>query len=168
MNFAQRTTRFAVKGLSSGVLGTAAMDVVAFRRNRSGGNRERFCSWEFSRNALSFDDVGAPGQLGQKLAKMVRRPIEDRHAGATNNIVHWATGLGWGLAAGVLAKRTRLSPLGAGPVTGVAAFIVSYTVLPLVGLYKPIWRYDTKALSNDFAGHLVFGVVTGMMLTSMS
>jgi hypothetical protein len=35
-----------------------------------------------------------------------------------------------------------------------------YVVLPLLGAYKPIWKYDATTLEKDLTAHLVFGTAT--------
>jgi hypothetical protein len=30
-----------------------------------------------------------------------------------------------------------------------------YVILPLAGLYKPIWEYDARTLADDLSAHLV-------------
>ena len=43
---------------------------------------------------------------------------------------------------------------------GFAVWANGYVVLPLFGVYKPIWKYDLKTLAKDLCGHLVFGSTT--------
>jgi hypothetical protein len=33
-------------------------------------------------------------------------------------------------------------------------------VLPKLGVYEPIWKYDLETLGKDLSAHLVFGTVT--------
>jgi hypothetical protein len=33
-------------------------------------------------------------------------------------------------------------------------------VLPVLGVYKPIWKYDLETLGKDLSAHLVFGTAT--------
>jgi hypothetical protein len=33
-------------------------------------------------------------------------------------------------------------------------------VLPLLGVYEPIWKYDLETLGKDLSAHLVFGTAT--------
>jgi hypothetical protein len=35
-----------------------------------------------------------------------------------------------------------------------------YVVLPQLGVYKPIWKYDLETLGKDLSAHLVFGSAT--------
>ena len=43
---------------------------------------------------------------------------------------------------------------------GAAVWASGYVVLPQLGVYKPIWKYDLKTLWNDLSVHLVFGTAT--------
>ena len=33
-------------------------------------------------------------------------------------------------------------------------------MFPLLGVYKPIWKYDLETLGKDLSAHLVFGTAT--------
>ncbi len=48
--------------------------------------------------------------------------------------------------------------------SGVAAFAASYAVLPVLGVYRPIWEYDAGTLWKDASAHAVFGGATGLAL----
>jgi len=43
---------------------------------------------------------------------------------------------------------------------GAAVWAGGYVVLPLLGVYKPIWKYDLETLAKDLSAHLVFGTAT--------
>src|SRR4051812_20739629 len=43
---------------------------------------------------------------------------------------------------------------------GAAVWASGYVVLPQVGIYKPIWKYDLETLAKDLSAHLVFGTAT--------
>lgn len=135
-------------GAVAGAVGTAAMDLVLYRRYRREGGKDSLARWELAADVMSWDEASAPGQLGQKLERfVVRRPPPDNWARTTTNVVHWATGMGWGLQYGVLASRTSRYPwiraLALGPVVWFAGCVI----LPLAGVYKPIWKYDAVEIS---------------------
>lgn len=44
---------------------------------------------------------------------------------------------------------------------GAAVWSSDYAVLPLAGLYRPIWEYDARTLATDLTGHPVYGPGTG-------
>jgi hypothetical protein len=110
---------------------------------------------------MSWDQASAPGQLGRKALRAVTGDEPpDEWARPTTNLVHWATGIGWGVQYGALAsvtsRRTWLRALALGP----AAWLSGYVVLPLAGVYEPIWKYDAATLGKDLSAHLVYGAVT--------
>jgi hypothetical protein len=149
-------------GAVAGAIGTVALDIATYMRYRRDGGKESFWRWESAGDVMSWDSASAPGQVGEKVLRVVtgRRP-PDEWARTTTNVVHWATGVGWGLQYGALASRTSrfawARALGLGP----AVWLVDYAVLPLAKVYQPIWKYDARTLRNDLAAHLVFGTASG-------
>ncbi|CAN5135204.1 hypothetical protein BH23ACT9_BH23ACT9_17500 [soil metagenome] len=156
-------TNTLLTGAAAGALGTLAMDLLWFRRARQAGTDDVFADWEFTGEA-SFDDAGAPAQVGQEAASAVGVQLPDRAGGLTNDVVHWLTGTGWGVAGSLLASVTGLGPVAAGLTSGAAAFTAAYTVLPAIGIYDPIWNYDGKTLWKDATAHATFGAATGIAL----
>lgn len=148
-------------GLLAGICGTVAMDAVWYSRYIRGGGSSPVLKWEFSSSTTGFDDAPAPAKVGRKLASTAHVELPDSLAGATNNVVHWATGLSWGVAAAALRPIPRVGSLRAGLGAAVAAFATSYAVLPKLDIYKPITEYDAKTLWKDFSAHVVFGAATG-------
>jgi hypothetical protein len=43
---------------------------------------------------------------------------------------------------------------------GAGVWVGGYLVLPQLGVYKRIWKYDLKTLPKDLNVHLVFGTAT--------
>ena len=43
---------------------------------------------------------------------------------------------------------------------GAAVWLSGYVVLPELGVYEPIWKYDLETLRKDLTAHLVFGTAT--------
>ncbi|MEZ5412183.1 MAG: hypothetical protein R2761_29395 [Acidimicrobiales bacterium] len=166
----RRPARRALAGVLAGAAGTLAMDAYQFRGERRRGAASRFADWELSsRQVASFDDGGAPAEIGRRAAEQVGVQIPDRRAGVTQDVVHWSTGVGWGLVAvAVAGGGSARRGLRAGLVTGVAAFATSYAVLGSLGIYEPIWRYDRESLARDLAGHLVYGATTGAGLAGVA
>jgi hypothetical protein len=139
------------------------MDLRQYRRYRREGGKESLWRWELAAGVTNWDEASAPGQVGRKLERFVTgRPPPDRWARTTTNIVHWATGIGWGLQYGVVAAAGRTSrPLGVDALAlGSTAWLSSYVLLPPLGVYDPIWKYDAPTLAKDLSDHLVFGLVT--------
>ena len=39
-------------------------------------------------------------------------------------------------------------------------------MLPMIGVYEPIWRYDLRTLGEDLSGHLAFGATTSAVFAA--
>jgi hypothetical protein len=149
-------------GALAGALGTVAMDLLWYRRYRREHGRRGFAHWEFADDVVSWDTAPAPGQVGRKVEQLVlRRTPPEAWARPTTNVVHWATGVGWGLNL-ALARSARPRSRALGLALGPAAWLASYAVLPLIKVYKPIWKYDARTLGKDLSAHLVYGVVAAV------
>jgi hypothetical protein len=161
--------RYLAVGAVAGAVGTAAMDVVLYRRYRREGGKDGLWRWESAAGVTSWDEASAPGQLGRKLERLVtRRPPPDRWARATTNLMHWVTGIGWGLQYGALASRTSRQPWLRALALGPVVWLAGYAVLPLAGVYKPIWEYDAGTLGEDLSAHLVYGVATSAVFAALT
>jgi hypothetical protein len=153
--------RNGVLGALSGAAGTVAMDLLLYARYRRSGGDEPVRKWEFAEGVTNWEQASAPGQLGRKVEQLVaRRPPPDSWARSTTNIVHWATGAGWGLQYALVATRASRNRWILAASLGPAAWLAGYVVLPLAKVYKPIWEYDAQTLRNDLSAHVVYGIVT--------
>lgn len=161
-----RALRRLVTGALAGVAGTLAMDAVWYRRYRRGGGGDDFGDWEFVTSTASFDEASAPGRVGKRLADVVGVDLPDERAGLTTNVMHWLTGIGYGLGHAVLQDRRR--PLLGGVLTGAGAFANSYATLGAMGIYEPIWTYDRETLQQDLSAHMAFGLATGLTYRILS
>jgi hypothetical protein len=130
-------------GVFAGAVRTAAMDLFLYVRYRRDGGHEPLWQWEFADGVTSWDKASAPGQLGQR-------------------------GIGWGLQYGVLDSRTPghsgIRALALDPT----AWLVSYAILPLAEVYKPIWEYDVRILGDDVSAHLVYGTATSAVFAALT
>lgn len=159
----------ALAGAVAGAIGTTAMDLLLYRRYRRDGGKDSFARWEFAGGVLGWDDASAPGRLGQKVERLViGREPPDRWARTTTNAVHWATGIAWAAQYGVLAGITSSHPAVRALALGPAVWLSSYVILPLAGVYKPIWEYDARTLADDLSAHLVFGLTTSAAFAVLS
>jgi hypothetical protein len=149
-----------IRGAVAGAIGTVAMDIFWYTRYRNGGGEQQPLAWEFS-GPSTWDSVPAPAQVGRRLYEgLLRRPLDERWARLTNNVMHWGYGVAWGSALGVVAGSLPRRHLLDGPVFGASVWASSYVTLPLAGLYKPIWRYSVGELAPDLSAHLIYGTVT--------
>jgi hypothetical protein len=156
-------------GALSGAVGTAAMDLLLYVRYRREGGKDGAWRWESAEGVTSWDKASAPGQVGKKVEQLVsRRSPPDRWARPTTNLVHWATGAGWGLQYAAVAGRLSKYPLLRAAALGPAAWLSGYAVLPLAGVYQPIWKYDARTLGKDLSAHLVYGAVTSAAFAALA
>src|ERR1700742_4580024 len=136
------------------------MDSLLYRRYRRGGGTQAFPGWEFSAGLDGWDGAPAPALVAKKLLEVVLgRGLPPRYARPLNNLTHWGFGLAMRAVSGLVASRRRPGVL-SGPPFGAAFWATGYVVLPLFGVYEPIWKYDVKTLAKDLSAHLVFGTAT--------
>jgi uncharacterized membrane protein YagU involved in acid resistance len=150
------------RAVVAGVAGTLAMDALGYQRYRREGGTSSFIDWELGAPAQTFSEAGAPAQFAHEVASRLNIELPASSARLANNIVHWATGLGWGVAQSVIRTVTPLATLTSGVATGAGAFATSYAVLPRLGIYKQLSEYDGETLWKDLSAHLVFGAAVGI------
>jgi hypothetical protein len=84
-------------GAAAGAVGTIAMDLLWFARYRHNGGASGLVDWEFSAGLHDWNEAPAPAQVGRRLIEgFLQRELPAERARGVNNIVHWATGVGWG------------------------------------------------------------------------
>ena len=161
--------RRVVAGAFAGGIGTVAMDLLLYGRYRREGGKDSPWRWESAEDVVTWDDASAPGRLGEKVERLVtgRQPPE-KWARRTTNAVHWATGVAWGLQYGVLTGRSSKHPLLRPLALGPVVWLSGYALLPLAGVYEPIWRYDARTLGKDLSAHLVYGMTTGSTFAALN
>ena len=115
-----------------------------------------------------FDEETGSRYVEKLERALTRQAPPDRWARTTTNVTHWATGIGWGVQYGILGDRVP-GPAGVRALAlGPAAWLSSYVVLPLAGVYQPIWTYDARTLADDLSAHVVFGVVTSAVFAALT
>jgi hypothetical protein len=154
------------RGLAAGALATLAMDLVWYARYRRGGGKSSFAGWEVTGDVTSWDEAPAPGQVGRKaIGAVTGRDVPVERAAAVSNAMHWIYGSSWAAVYGLLGARGR--PWWSGPAFGSLVWGSGYVVLPLAGVYEPIWRYDAQTLLKDWSAHLVFGTTADATLRAL-
>jgi hypothetical protein len=149
-----------LRGVRASAIGTLAMDTLLYRRYRGGGGGSSFLAWESSAGLESWEGAPAPALVAKQfLERALGREVSPRHARALNNLTHWAFGLSAGAGYGLLA-RSRSSRIWQGLPFGAAVWASGYVVLPRLGVYEQIWKYDRETLEKDLSAHLVFGTST--------
>jgi hypothetical protein len=150
------------RAIVSGAVGTLAMDVMLYQRYRRDGGSSSFMGWEFGEPVQTFSEAGSPAKVAYELASRLHIELPPSSARLANNVVHWGTGLTWGVAHSVLRTVTPLATFASGVATGVGAFATSYAVLPRIGVYKRLAEYDGETLWQDLSAHLVYGASVGV------
>ena len=158
-----------LKGAVAGVAGTLAMDLVWYARYRRSGGEQSFIEWDLASGTEGYENASAPAQVGKRIVEgLFQTELDPKTAAPMTNVVHWATGTGWGTAHGVvhgsMARRTGLGGL----LTGAVAWVTSYATLAPAGLYKPMWEEDAETLWKDLSAHLAFGLTTGLVFKLLS
>ncbi len=149
-----------VRGVDSAAVGTLAMDTLLYRRYRNGGGQSSFPSWETSEGVEGWETAAAPALVAKGVLERVGgRDLPSRYARALNNAMHWGFGLATGAAFGFVF-RSRGVRVWHGLPFGAAVWAGGYVVLPRLGVYEPIWKYDLETLEKDLSAHLLFGATT--------
>ena len=159
--------------LAAAVVAGAAVTAVALVQQEVHGDRaggkDPLPRWELAAGVTTWEEASAPGKVGQKLGRLVtRQPPPDSWARTTTNLVHWATGIGWGIQYGLVASRAARHPVVRAAALGPVVWLTGYALLPLAGVYKPIWEYDAQTLGEDLSAHLVFGGVTAAVFAALT
>jgi len=139
------------------------MDAFLYRRYRHDGGDAPFEDWESSKGLESWEDAPAPALVGKQLLEGLRkRELSPRYARLLNNVTHWGYGISAGAGYGLAVGSRDHPSIWFGPPFGSAVWASGYVVLPLFGVYKPIWKYDLETLWKDLSAHLVFGTDTAV------
>jgi len=145
------------------------MDGAQYAHYHRGGGTQPFVPWETSEGLDDWDSAPAPAKLAKRLLEGVaQRELKPDKARLANNATHWATGIGWGAAYGVLAGSLGTRRVRYGLLWGAIVWASSYVVLPALGLYKPIWEYDAKTLARDLGVHLAYGLATAAAFRALA
>jgi hypothetical protein len=151
-----------LRGVAASAVGTLAMDAWLYREDRRDGGKAGFPAWESSEGLASWENAPAPAQVAKQLLEAgLGHDLSPRYARVLNNATHWGFGLATGAGYALLLGPRRKPRLWYGPPFGAAVWASGYVVLPLLGVYEPIWKYDLRTLGKDLSAHLVFGTATG-------
>ena len=160
-DLARGSTGSIIRGVAASAVGTLAMDASLYRSYRQDGGNAGFPGWESSEGLASWENAPAPSLVAERLLERVLgHEVSPRYARLLNNATHWGFGLATGAAYGLLFGSRRKPKAWFGLPFGAAVWAGGYVVLPQLGVYEPIWKYDRKTLGKDLGAHLVFGTVT--------
>jgi len=137
------------------------MDASLYRGYRHDGGNASFPGWESSEGLTSWENAPAPAPVAKRLLEGgLNHEVSPRCARSLNNATHWGFGLATGAGYGLLLGSWRTPMLWYGLPFGAAVWASGYLVLPQLGVYQPIWKYDLDTLRKDLNAHLVFGTAT--------
>lgn len=155
-------------GLAAGLVGTVCMDTVRFCRQRRAGGEGNFLRWEFAR-VRNWREAPDPGVVGKRLIEgFTQRKLPDAAAWPVSTLMHWTYGPSWAVVYGVFEASSAKRHLLYGVPFGALVWATGYAVLPVAGLYEPIWKYDGKTLGDDLTAHLAYGVGTSVAFRVIS
>ena len=150
-----------IRGAAASAVGTLAMDGSLYRVYRHDGGQAPFAGWESSEGLESWENAPAPALVAKRLLERVLgHAVSSRYARLLNNATHWGFGLANGAGYGLVLASRRKPKVWFGLPFGAAVWGSGYVVLPLLGVYEPIWKYDLETLRKDLRAHLVFGTAT--------
>ena len=148
-------------GVAASTVGTLAMDAWLYRGYRRDGGNASFPGWESSEGLVSWENAPGPALVAKRLLEgVLQHEVSPKYARFLNNVTHWGFGLATGAGYGLLLGSRRNPKVWYGVPFGAAVWASGYVVLPLLGVYKPIWKYDFETLRKDLSAHLVFGTAT--------
>lgn len=138
-----------VQGLIAGAIGNALFTVYQALLARGNGDDES--------PPNDWSETPEPAQVGKRVADGVfEQDVPLEKAGLVTNVVHWTYGTAWGGLYAVIEESVG-NPLVSGPALTATVVASDYTLLPMMNLYRPPWRYPVTTLAKDFAHHLVYG-----------
>lgn len=152
-----RVARGVVAGVIAGAVASFAMDrfqaAVSPLLPSSGG-----------------DDEPATAKAADALARAaIGREVPDADKPLAGQAIHYALGIGLGVAYGIAAEFRPAVTTGYGAAFGVGtATLLDEAAVPAVGLGSPPWKSDLPTNLYSYASHLVFGGVTELVRRQVS
>jgi hypothetical protein len=153
----QRTPLEALaRGLVAGALGNAAFTAYQALQAKLGGDEGDASD----RPPRDWSEAPEPAQVGQRVAEGVFEAdvSPQKHASLLTHITHWVYGTSWGALYGMVQETLRPNPVAHGAALGGVVTATDYTLLPLMHVYEPPWRYSAKTIAKDLANHVVYGL----------
>lgn len=91
---------------------------------------------------------------------IVNKPVQEENESIVENSIHWTFGTGTGAAYGVAAESLPMISSGLGLPFGIAFWLGTHgSIVPLANLEPFPTEVQMNYAVNEFAGHLVYGVV---------
>jgi hypothetical protein len=113
-------------------------------------------------------DLTAYERAAEKGAGLLGVQLSEKTRGQVGGGIHWATGIGAGLAYALLRRRWRSVAAGKGLPFGVAFFlIVDELMNPLLGITPGPRAFPWEAHARGLGGHVAFGVTSELILEGL-
>lgn len=110
-----------------------------------------------------WEAAPAPAKVARKFATdVLGRDVSPDRIGLLTNVMHWGTGVGWGVGYAIAHRMLPGGTLRKGLAWGTTVWGSSYAQLVPMGIYEPPWKYPPDVLALDLSYHLVYGVGTGL------
>jgi hypothetical protein len=151
----RKALRGIVAGAIAGAVASFAMD--------------RFQAAVTALTASGDDDSEASEPATEKAADAIAKPVVGHEIAAADKplagqTIHYALGIGLGVAYGIVAEFRPGVTAGYGAAFGVAtATLLDEAAVPVVGLGAAPWNTDLSVNLYSYASHLVFGGVSELV-----
>jgi uncharacterized membrane protein YagU involved in acid resistance len=100
-----------------------------------------------------------PKMAAKQTAKWLDLDLDKKQMKMLSQGMHYGLGLGWAPLYGLLRRYSRMSPLGAGIITGMSmSIIVDEALNPALGFTAPSEEYPPAAHVRGVLGHLLYGL----------
>lgn len=148
-----RIARGLVAGLVAGAVASLAMDRFQALASPLVSSDEGDRSEPATEKAADAVSRHATGHEVAQAAKPV-----------AGQAIHYALGIGLGVAYGIAAEFLPPVTWGYGAAYGIGtATVLDEGVVPAVGLGNPAWQTDAATNAYSYASHLVFGCVSELV-----
>ena len=99
-----------------------------------------------------------PAVLVDRVTRALGHPLTVPQRLRAQQVIHYSTGAGLGVAYSAAASRLPSASRGRGALAGLAIYAGSHgSVLPALGIQHPPWRLAPAAVAWESMSHLVFG-----------
>jgi uncharacterized protein DUF1440 len=149
----------AVKGALAGVLATWVLDLVT--------------DWMYQReprHARHQEDRARHGRTAyeaaaERAAELLGRPLSNQQRQRLGTAIHWALGIGAGVAYSTFARDIPAFRKAGGAAFGTAFWAgVDEALVSLLGLTPPPQAFPWETHARGLTGHLAFGIVADRTL----
>jgi hypothetical protein len=149
------TTESLLKGAIAGAVATWAMGrVTNYLYQREGRSARR--AEDEARHDRTAYEIAA-----EQVAGVLGRTLSEAERSRLGNAIHWALGIGAGVAYAVLGRRNPRVRRAAGTAFGTGFWAtIDEGLVSLLRLTPPPKAFPWQTHARGLAGHLAFGAVT--------